>query len=150
VNKFKSSARVPDGVTPDGILAELDDIKERFGKATPEAATKAVLAEPERYPMLRAFGPANAEEAFERAIRDGITYAVRMIVHIEDDPTVTETRARFLVEDDQGDQVWEPMPVIVKNEKYQNQLIRELRGDASAFAQKLENVLAEIARIMGA
>jgi hypothetical protein len=147
---FKAQARVPEGVTADGVIAELWDIGERFGSRSVEAATKAVLAEPGRYPMLRAFGPANMEEAFEKCIRDGITYAVRMVViHKESGPEYVEVRPVYLVPNEAGERVYEPIEVIAKSQPLQNYLIGELRGDAAAFARKLENTLAEIARIMG-
>ena len=56
--QFKTGTHIPKGVTPEGIMAERDRIEHDYGKATIENSVTAVLAHPEKYPNLRAFGPA--------------------------------------------------------------------------------------------
>lgn len=150
IYQFKNSARVPEGATPEGVLAELAEIEARTGKCGPEFAAKAVIAEPERYPVLRSFGPRDAQEAFENAIRDGITYAVRAIITVDEghgEPV--EVRALFLVPDEDGDKVWEPLDVVAKSEPYQLYLIQEMESDLEAYSRKLRNALREITRLLG-
>ena len=146
IYKFKDTARVPRGVTAAQVMNELDAIGERFGKRSPDIATDAVIKDPDRYPALRAFGPASAEQAFRDGIRDGITYAVRQVV--EDRDGDGQTRALFLVQDSDGDRVWEPIKIIAVTEPYQKQLIAELRRDAAVFTRKLNTVLAEIEQVI--
>ena len=146
IYKFKDTARVPKGVTASQVMNELDAIGERFGKRSPDVATDAVIKDPDRYPALRAFGPDSPEQAFRDAIRDGITYAVRQVV--EDRDGDGQTRALFLVQDSDGDRVWEPIKIIAVTEPYQKQLIAELRRDAAAFTRKLNTVLAEIEQVI--
>lgn len=148
---FKRGAHVPKGVTPEQILAELDDIEDLYGTKSPAVAAEAVLKDPERFPALRSFGPADEAEAFRDAIRRAVTYAVRIIVEVSDDADVPgpEVRLLHLVADDGGDLEWRTLRVIASDEKLRLQLIGELASDADAFAAKQRNVLEEIRRLLG-
>jgi hypothetical protein len=148
IYRFKDTARIPAGVTADQILAELDTIADRFGKKSPDIAAKAVISDPQTYPGLRAFCPATAEEAFAEAVRRGVTYAVRCIIEVAEEDDTAGGRALYLVADDDGERVWEPITIIVTSATKQAQLIAELRRDAEVFTRKLHNVLAEIARLV--
>jgi hypothetical protein len=154
IYKFKQSTRIPDGVTPDQVMAEMDAVEAEFGKKTPELAADAVIARPEQYPALRSFGPESPDAAFRKAIRDGITYAMRCIVIVEEDKPEAkgepEVRALFLVTDPDGDRVYEPIEAVAVNVDYRAQLIAELRRDARTFAAKMDNTLAEIERLINA
>jgi hypothetical protein len=148
--RFKKAARVPDGVTAEQVLAELDAIEAQYGRKSVDDAVKAVLTEPEKYPALRAFGPPDAETAFREAIREAVTYAVRIIVH-EAGPGEPETRVLHVVHDPgDGAPVWADIATIGQSEPYQRELVRGLRRDAEAFADKLRATLAELAGILGA
>lgn len=152
IYKFKQAAHIPEGVTPGAVMAEMDAIEAEYGKKTPELAADAVIAHPEQYPALRAFGPESPDAAFRKAIRDGITYAMRCIVLVEEDKPKDEpeVRALFLVTDPDGDKVYEPIENIAINVDYRAQLIAELRKDAMTFTTKMNNTLAEIERLINA
>jgi hypothetical protein len=157
IYKFKDAAKIPrteaipGGITPEIVLAELDDVEAACGKKTPELATDEVIAYPEKYPALRAFGPASPDAAFKEGIRRGITYAVRAIVEIEEvvNGEPEEIRALFLVTDSDGDEVYQTLEVIAREPDQAAELLQELRADARAFSRKLNSVLATIARIIG-
>jgi hypothetical protein len=147
---FKQAARVPDGITPEMVLAELDDIAGRVGRRSVDDAVKLVIAEPGHYPALRAFGPADAEEAFRNAIREAITYAVRVIVNVPDDYDEPETRVLHIVHDPgDGAAIWADVQTIAASTPFQVELIATLRRDADAFGRKLRDTLAEIAGLIG-
>jgi hypothetical protein len=150
IYKFKETTRIPDGVTPDQVMAEMDAVEAEYGKKTPELAADAVIAHPEQYPALRSFGPESPDAAFRKAIRDGITYAMRCIVIVEEDKPKDEpeVRALFLITDPDGDKVYEPIENIAVNVDYRAQLIAELRQDAMIFTRKLNSTLAEIERLI--
>lgn len=151
VVKFKQAAHVPPGVTPDMVLAELDDIRERFGRLAVDDAVKAVLAEPERYPALRAFGPVDAEQAYRDAIKAGVEYAVRVLVVVRTPDEGPETRLLHIAHDPgDGASVWADVPTIAASEPMQRELVTSLRRDATAFARKMESTLAELAAVLGA
>jgi hypothetical protein len=148
--RFKQAARVPPGVTPEQVLAELADIEARFGRRSVDDAVKVVLSEPDRYPALRAFGPPDAETAFLQAVRESILYAVRIIVQ-DADPGEPECRVLHIVHDPgDGQAVWADLSTIAQSEPYQAELVRALRRDAEAFSHKLTTTLAELAAILGA
>lgn len=149
--KFKPSARVPSGITPDQVLAEIDALQaiRPQGVGITDFAADQVIAKPEKYPALRAFGPKDADEAFWEAVRAGVAYAIRMVIEVADDiASSSEIRARFLVRNSEGDSVYEPITVIIKEPDYKNQLLTELENDLEAFGRKQRNVLAEIRRLI--
>lgn len=151
--KFKAAARVPEGVTPGMVLAELDALQavRPSGVGITDFAADQVITYPHKYPALRAFGPEDAEAAFRDAVRAGIAYAIRIVVEVTDDvANSAEIRARFLVQNADGDSVYEPIEVIVKEADYKKQLIAELKRDHGAFSRKQFNVLAEIERLIDA
>jgi hypothetical protein len=76
IYKFKASAHIPAEVKASDVVAEMDQVKKKFGKATPENATEAVIEDPASYWALRAFGPDSPDAAFRDGIRRGITYAI--------------------------------------------------------------------------
>lgn len=148
VYDFKASARLPKGVTADGVMEERERIVNSYGKASIEASTLAVMSEPETYSNLRAFGPADPEEAFREGIANGIRYAYANIVPVRvsngTKNQTREVRILFPVHDEEGDLVYEPISVIKESEVQRKELIHSLSRDAEAFAQKLRDVLAEL------
>lgn len=148
VYDFKKAARIPKGVTADGVMEERDRIEQEYGKATMEASTNAVLSEPERFPNLRAFGPVDPEEAFREGISRGIRHAFASIIPVrvsaDNDPKAREVRVIFPVPDEDGDMVWQPIQVIKESEVQRKHLIGQLRRDAKLFADKMQDVLAEL------
>jgi hypothetical protein len=147
--RFKHAARVPPGVNAGQVVAELDAIEQQFGRKSVDDTVKAVIAEPDRYPSLRAFGPPDAETAFIEAMRAGIEYAVRIVVK-DSAPGEPETRLLHVVHDPaDGAPVWADVPAIAQSESYQVELTRNLRRDAEAFSRKLVAVFAELESILG-
>lgn len=146
---FKHAAHVPHGVTPEQVLAELDDIRERYGRNGPDVAADAVLKEPDRYPALRAFCPDTPEDAFREAVRRAVTYAVRIIVEVTDADEPVEVRVLYVVTDDEGLPDYQPLRVIASDERRKLELLDELDRDLTAQARKQRNVLAEIRRLLG-
>jgi hypothetical protein len=147
--RFKAAARVPPGITAGQVMSELDAIEARFGRRSVDDCAKAVLAEPEQYPALRAFAPPDAETALREAVREAVLYATRIIVK-DTGPGEPETRLLHVVHADDGAAIWADVPAIAASEPYQRELVRDLRKDAAAFARKMNDVLAELAAILGA
>lgn len=149
---FKDAARVPKGVEPEQVMAELDEIEALYGRKSPEIAAEAVLKEPDRFPALRAFCPESPEEAFRDAIRRAMAYVGRIIVEVSDlaaDKTPTEIRVLHLVTADDGVKEWQTLQVIASDERRRLELFAELAKDADVFAVKQRNILAEIRRLLG-
>lgn len=148
VYQFKSGAHIPKGVTPAGIMEERDRIERDFGKVTIEHATDAVIKNPGDYPNLRAFGPADEEDAMRRGITEGIRRAFRIITVRRDEPEVKpeprQIRVIHSVQDSDGDIVYRPITAIKESPAERKYLISQLRQDADRFADKLRDVLAEI------
>ena len=151
IYKFKEHARIPDGVEPREVVAEMDQVKKRFGKATPANATEAVIKDPASYWALRAFGPESPDAAFRDGIHRGVTYAMRALITVEEETPADapEVRAFFKVRDSDGDGVYEPIKVIAENTDYSEQLWDELQRDVKAFARKQDNTIAELRRLSG-
>lgn len=147
--RFRTAARVPHGVTAEQVVAELDDIARRFGRRSVDAAVKAVLSEPDRYPALRAFGPEDAETAFRDAIREGVEYAARVVVKVDEAEPEREVRLLHIVHDS-DEAVWATLPEIAKSEPMQRELVRRLQRDAETFTRRMQDILAELAAIIGA
>lgn len=148
VYRFKSGVHVPKGVTPEGILEERDRIEHDYGSATIENSVAAVLKHPEKYPNLRAFGPADKDEAWRQGITDGIRKAYRAVVIVRIKPE-QKTEARQIrvihsVQDSSGDLVYKPIQAIRQSPGERKFLIGQLRRDADLFAEKLRDTLAEI------
>lgn len=149
VYQFKADARVPKGVTPEGILAERDRIEHDYGKATIANSVAAVMAHPDKYPNLRAFGPADESEAMRRAIAEGIRVAYRSVI-IKREPVKNEkpeprqVRILHSVRDAEGELVYKPLDVIRESPAEVAYLIEQLRKDADNFASKMRDCLAEI------
>jgi hypothetical protein len=147
VYQFKAGAHIPKGVTPNGVAEERDRIKHDYGKATIENSVNAVMSDPDKYPNLRAFGPANEEDAMRRGIAAGIQYAYRAVVIDRPEPKQQETRQVRVfhsVPDDDGDLVYEPIQAIRESPRERKWLIGQLRRDVRLFRSKMEDVLAEI------
>lgn len=149
VYDFKSTARIPKGVTADGVMDERERIVAEYGKASIEASTNAVMSEPEAFPNLRAFGPVDPEEAMREGIAAGIRHAYAAVIPVrveteEKGPKPREVRVLFAVHDAEGDVVFEPINVIKESEAQRKELIGQLRRDAQAFANKMQDVLAEL------
>ena len=151
IYKFKDHAHIPAEVKASDVVAEMDQVRKAFGKATPENATEAVIKDPASYWALRAFGPDSPDAAFRDGIRRGITYAMRAVITVEEETPADglEVRAVYLVSDSDGDSVYEPITVIAENGDYTAQLWDELQRDVDAFARKQRNTLAELRRLSG-
>lgn len=149
IYEFKDTARIPPGVTPEGILAERNAIREKFGDDNPETLTNAVVDNPETYPNFRAFGPADEITAFRNAIRDGITYAIRaiVVVHDEEFPTPRPVRALVLVTEESGKQGYESLEVVAGSARYRNQVMARLIREAETYYNRHRDILAEIQRL---
>lgn len=148
VYQFKPGAHIPKGVTPDGVAAERDRIEHDYGKATIENSVEAVLAHPEKYPNLRAFGPADEADAMRQGITAGIRRAYRAVAISRTEPK-KETETRWVrvfhsVEDKDGDLVYKPLEAIRQSPSERKYLIGQLRHDAGLFAERMRDVLAEI------
>jgi hypothetical protein len=148
VYEFRSGARVPHGVTPDGITEERDRIENDYGKATIENSVEAVLAHPDKYPNLLAFCPADSEAAMRQGTAEGIRLAYRTVVirrsEPEAKPQPRQIRVIHSVKDTDGDLVYKPLQVIAESSAEEKYLMRQLRLDAESFASKMSDVLAEI------
>lgn len=149
VYQFKASAHVPKGVTPEGVMAERDRIEHDYGEATIDNSVEAVMDHPEKFPNLRAFGPADEKEALRRAIAEGIRYAYRSVTVVrvgpEGEPVSRAIRVIHPIKNEDGVPVFRPLEVIRQSPGDVRQLIETLERDADAFASKLRDVLAEIA-----
>lgn len=151
VYKFKPGAHIPKGVTPDGIAAERGRIEHDYGKPTIENSVDAVLKHPEKYPNLRAFGPADEKDAMRQGITQGIRRAYQAVVIVRTEPK-EKAEPRYIrvfhsVKDDDGDLVYQPVQVIRESPGQRKYLMGQLRRDAELFADKMRDVLAEIEEI---
>ena len=148
VYQFKAGAHIPKGATPEGVMEERDRIEHDYGKATIDNSVDAVLAHPDKYPNLRAFGPANEKEALRLGIANGIRQAYRAVVirRVEPEQKVPARQIRVLhsVQDSAGDLVYKPIQAIRTISDEKKYLIGQLRRDAALFAEKMNDVLAEI------
>jgi hypothetical protein len=147
IYQFKEAARVPGGVTADGVLAERERIKEKHGHANPEIMAQAVTDAPEEYPMLRSFGPADAEEAFRTVMRDRMAYAIRMIVPVTESRSAVPVRALILVTEDDGVQDYESFEVIAGSERMRNEIMDRLVRESDTYTRRLNDSLREIQRL---
>lgn len=149
IYQFKQAARVPDGITADQVQQELDDLRAARPAGTDiiDYAVEQVLTYPDKYPSLRAFGAENAEAALRESIRNGITYAQRIIIRYREDPHAAQVRHNVIVVNPDGDQVIEPMETVAKVVSYQQQVTAVLAKDAQSFANRLRDVLAELAKL---
>lgn len=149
--QFKSGVHVPKGVTPEGVLAERDRIEHDYGAATIENSVAAVLKHPEKYPNLRAFGPADKDAAWRQGITDGIRKAYRAVVIVRAEPKkeaeARQVRVLHSVQDSAGDLVYKPIQAIRQSPGERKFLIGQLRHDAALFADKMRDVLAEIEEV---
>lgn len=146
--QFKTGAHIPKGVTPEGILAERDRIEHDYGSATIENSVAAVLTHPEKYPNLRAFGPADKDAAWRDGIAAGIRRAYRIVVVVRAEPEqkvqARQVRVIHSVQDSDGELVYKPIQAIRQSPSERKYLISQLRHDADLFADKMRDVLAEI------
>jgi hypothetical protein len=148
VYSFKDSVHVPKGATPEGVMEERDRIEHDYGKATIENSVDAVVSDPDKYPNLRAFGPADEADAMHRGITEGIRRAYRAVVirRVEspEKAEVRQIRVLHNVKDDDGDLVYRSIQVIRESPGEKKWLISQLRRDANLFAARMADVLAEI------
>jgi hypothetical protein len=149
--RFKSSAHVPKGATPEGVMAERDRIEHDYGKATIDNSVDAVMKHPEKYPNLRAFGPSDEAAAMRRGIAEGIRLAYRAVVIERAEPKKEaesrQIRVLHSVQDGAGDLVYRPIQAIRQSPDERKYLIGQLRRDAALFADKMRDVLAEIEEV---
>lgn len=145
--QFRGGITIPEGVTPDGIMAERSQIEQDYGRVTTELSVEAVLAQPERFPNLRAFGPADEADAMRRALAEGIRNAYRSVVIVRPE-TRKPLRAihRLDRKNDDGtfESVFKEFEVIRRTPEDRKALIKQLRQEAEAFQGKLVNVLTEL------
>jgi len=148
VYRFKSGAHVPKGVTPEGILEERDRIEHDYGAASIENSVAAVLKHPDKYPNLRAFGPADKDAAWRDGIASGIRRAYRIVVVVRGEPEqkvqARQIRVIHSVQDGSGDLVYKPIQAIRESPSERKFLIGQLRRDADLFAERMRDTLAEI------
>ena len=148
VYRFKSGMHVPKGVTPEGVLEERDRIEHDYGSATIENSVAAVLKHPDKYPCLRAFGPADKDAAWKQGITDGIRKAYRAVVIVRAEPErkveARQVRVLHSVQDSAGDLVYRPIGAIRQVPDQRKFLIAQLRHDADLFAERMRDTLAEI------
>lgn len=148
VYQFKPGAHIPKGATPEGVMEERDRIEHDYGKPTIENSVNAVLKHPDKYPNLRAFGPADEKEALRQGIARGIRTAYQAVVirRVEPQQKVEPRYIRVIhsVQDDAGDLVYRPIQAIRQVPGERKYLIAQLRRDAQVFAEKMKDVLAEI------
>lgn len=151
VYQFKSGMHVPKGVTPAGVLEERDRIEHDYGSATIENSTAAVLKHPDKYPNLRASGPADQDAAWRQGIADGIRKAYRAVVITRAEPKKEseprQIRVIHSVQDDAGDLVFKPIQAIRQSPSERKYLIGQLRRDADVFADRMRDVLAEVEEV---
>jgi hypothetical protein len=134
-------------VTAGAVLAERDLIRERRGKSTIDVSAAEVLANPDDYPSLRAFGPADADEAILIATKDAIRKAYKsLVIEIERraDQPPTEIRVLHAPPDEDGERDYRTIAEIKENPKDLPRLVADLRKEARSYAQKVESVLAEV------
>lgn len=152
VYEFKAGAHVPKGVTPEGIMEERDRIEHDYGKVTIENSVEAVLAHPEKYPNLRAFAPADETDAMRRAVAEGIRRAYRVVAVKRVDPEGVsgprQIRVIHSIKDRDGELSYKPLEVIRESPEDRKYLITQLQKDADAYADKMRDVLAEIAEAL--
>jgi len=152
VYQFKSGAYIPKGVTPEGIMEERDRIEHDYGKVTIENSVEAVLASPEKYPNLRAFGPADEAEAMRQGVADGIRRAYRVVVVRRVNPEgrseSRQIRVIHSIRDQDDEFTYKPLEVIRESPEDRKYLILQLQKDADAYADKMRDVLAEIAETL--
>ena len=146
--QFKSGAHIPKGVTPEGVMEERDRIERDFGKVTIEHAVDAVLKDPDGYPNLRAFGPADEDAAMRQGITEGIRRAFRAVIIVREAPKPQaqsrQIRVIHSVQDAAGDLVYKPIQAIRQSPSERKFLIGQLRRDADLFAERMRDTLAEI------
>jgi hypothetical protein len=149
---FRNGTHVPQGVTAEGVMEERSRIEDRYGEATIDNSVAAVLAEPEVFPNLAAFGPADADDAIRRATAEGIRIAYRSVVRVKITPSGAEvTRPVRVIHavpsqdpENAGKLAFKEIDTIKKDPIDTKNLVKQLKMDAHAFAAKLEDVLAEI------
>lgn len=149
IYEFRDAARIPPGVTAEGVIGERNAIRAKFGDDNPETMARAVIDNPETYPNLRAFGPEDEYSAFLDAIRRGITYAIRSIVVIHDEefPAPPPVRALVLVTHDDGKQGYESLEVVAGSAKYRNEVMNRLIRDSENYFRRHREMLQELQRL---
>jgi hypothetical protein len=150
--RFRNGTRSPKGVTVQDVLDDRDRVILEHGEASVELATRAVLADPDKYPALRAFGPPDMEVAFENAIADGVRYAFGAVerIRVISMPTATqpgrEIRVRELpmVQSASGSLVYERFEVMAADRVKRNFYIDRCRRELKDLTDRLDEILAEI------
>jgi hypothetical protein len=146
--QFRAGTRIPKGATPAGVMQERDRIEHDYGKVTIKTAADAVVAHPEKFPVLRSFGPPDSETAMRDGIERGIRTAFQSVIiqRIEPKQKVVARQVRVIhsVKDSGGDLVYRPIEAIRQEPDQRKYLIGQLRRDAELFADKMRDVLAEI------
>lgn len=143
---FKPGAHVPEGVTPDGVRGERDRIERDWGKATIDNSVEAVIKDPDDYPNLRAFGPADEEDAMRQGIARGIRAAYQAITvkRVNKEQSVRYVRVIHSVRDEEGDLVYKPIQAIRDVPEELKYLVETLQRDALRYHERMQDTLAEI------
>jgi hypothetical protein len=155
VYKFRRGTQVPEGATPEGVMAERDLIEQRCGDVTVAVAANEVMRAPEAYPNLNSFCPQTVSEAWFIATREGVRTAFKSIVieRITDrasgEPKIVEVRQLHAIRDDNGERVYKPLDIIRQSDKDLQSLVRDLRTEAESYARKMTNILMEVEAALG-
>jgi hypothetical protein len=146
--EFRPGTRIPKGATPEAVIEERDRIENTCGKATIGASVHAVMSHPEKYPVLRSFGPADADAAMRDGIANGIRTAYQSVVIVRTEPkqkvVARQVRVIHSVKDSDGDLVYRTIEAIRKEPDQQKYLIGQLRRDAELYHERMQDTLAEI------
>jgi hypothetical protein len=145
---FRPGTRIPKGATPEAVMEERDRIEHDYGKASIATSVDAVVKHPEKYPVLRSFGPADADAAMRDGIAHGIRTAYQSVVIVRTEPkqkvAARQVRVIHSVKDSDGDLVYRTIQAIRKEPDQRKYLIGQLRRDAELYHERMQDTLAEI------
>lgn len=149
---FRQGTHVPHGVTPEGIMTERQKIKSKFGEVTINTSAALALEHPDEFPMLRACGPTDPDEAIEICLKEGIRkiYGSIVIVHPEAVAGFGAKPVRLLhavPSPNSPDLSYEELTIITRTPIQREFLLDTLRRDIDVFTEKLKTVIDELAYI---
>lgn len=149
--EFRAGTRAPANVTAYDVMSERDRIAKEYGEASIKLATAAVMSRPEDFPALRAFGPRDMEEAFEKSTAAAIRYAFdsvhRVRVVVEATPTSPPVRVsvRELVSvPGKNGPVYERFTVVAKNVDMRDHYLTECDRLIEQYTKKLREITTEL------
>lgn len=157
VYKFRRGSHVPEGVTPEGVMAEHDEIEMRYadrGGATINNSVEAVLASPERYPNLAPWGEMDPEIAVRRCVEEGLRHAYASVIVVQEKTVMgkplvepVEIRVFHAVSNEDGAKAYRNIEVIKKNDAMSRELKDELQRNADSYMMRQRNLLAELSEL---